>query len=334
LIMKRILQQDRVRPLVLLLLLACAFAMISTPSAFAIEIIPPTVSATYDSGAGTITMEGSHQEAGVLNYPVVLEVLRPDGSLLYFATQGLDEEYAFELTIAVAPLSAGTYTVRMASYGGGDYTTATFAVAQSGGSGRSSSSSPVIATPSSDPTAYYDDIPNSMGWAVNAINGLTEQKIVAGIGDRAYGPALPIRRGDFILMLMNAYALDGEPASLFTDVPADSYYGNAIALARGLGIAVGDGERFRPQESLTRQDAMALLHRAMVKKGVALPEGTSADLTGFLDAGDVSAYAGSAIASLVKSGIVQGDGTRLYPHSTITRAEMAVMLWKALEIQE
>lgn len=277
-------------------------------------------------------MGGSHQEAGIDDVPVVLEILRPDGSLLYFATQGLDEKHAFSLTIAVAPLSAGTYTVRMASYGGGEYTSTTFTVARrSSGSGSAAPVPPAPVVCNTDPGAYYNDIPGSMGWAAGAINCLTERSIVAGMGPGSYGPTLPIRRGDFILMLMNAYALDGEPAALFTDVPADSYYGNAIALARGLGIAAGDGERFRPQDTLTRQDAMALLHRAMVKKGVALPEGTNADLAAFADRTEVAAYAAPAMASLVKKSIVQGDGTHLRPAAFLTRAEMAVLLWKSMQ---
>ena len=75
-----------------------------------------------------------------------------------------------------------------------------------------------------------------------------------------------------------------------------------------------------------------MLQRAMNAAGISAG-GSESDLTAFSDAAQVSAYARSAVAALVRLGVVQGDEAgRLNPGSNITRAEMAVILHRVLTL--
>ena len=111
----------------------------------------------------------------------------------------------------------------------------------------------------------------------------------------------------------------------------DSYYYDAIAVARALGIARGDTSGlFNPDASITRQDAMVLIVRALEAIGKPFATGSSSDLTGFDDVNRVAEYARDAVATLVKAGIIQGSNNRLDPKNPMNRAEMAVVVDRLL----
>jgi 20S proteasome alpha/beta subunit len=114
----------------------------------------------------------------------------------------------------------------------------------------------------------------------------------------------------------------------FSDVPAGSYYYDAIATAKALDIAQGSNNKFYPNSTITREDAMVLALRAMSKSGYAIAPGNVTDLSTFKDNGTVSDYAKEAVAALIRSGIINGSDGNINPKSTITRAEAAAMIYR------
>ncbi|KUG04902.1 hypothetical protein ASZ90_017640 [hydrocarbon metagenome] len=179
---------------------------------------------------------------------------------------------------------------------------------------------------------YFNDVGADLAWAAEAIDYLYEEGVVTGIGSNKYLPRSNVTRGDFMLMLYRALDLKAAAKGNFVDVPRGSYYYDAIAIAKSLGIAQGDGVHFYPNSSITRQDAMVLVARSLEIADIDIPSGSSSDLRSFVDRGMVSDYAVAAVASLVKAGIIKGDGTRIHPRSNITRAEMAVILQRVLNL--
>lgn len=83
----------------------------------------------------------------------------------------------------------------------------------------------------------------------------------------------------------------------------------------------GDGT-MGPNRSITRQEAMIVIARAF-----AVPDGTAADIQAFRDASSVGSWAVAKVGGLVKAGIVNGDNGSLHPTASITRAEIAQMLY-------
>ncbi|MGE5580172.1 MAG: S-layer homology domain-containing protein [Bacillota bacterium] len=189
----------------------------------------------------------------------------------------------------------------------------------------------VVVKKSDGRSAHFDDVVSSYSWASEAIDYLYGKGVVTGTGPKQYNPSAAISRGDFVLMLYRAFELKASWVSdNFTDVPAGSYYHDAIATAKALGIATGDGGRFRPAEAISRQEAMVMIARTLASTGVSIPKGGWGELAVFTDYLDVADYAVSAAGSLVKAKIITGAGGKLNPRGSVTRAEMAVILHRAL----
>lgn len=180
-------------------------------------------------------------------------------------------------------------------------------------------------------SSYFTDVNSNYYWAVEAVDYLYGQGVVKGTGSSTYGPSTNITRGDFILMLYRALGLSATTNGNFTDVAKGSYYYDAVAVAKALGIAQGSNGYFNPTKPLTRQDAMVFVYRALQAKGVKVNEGTSSDLTGFNDRSSISSYATTSVATLVKAGVIVGAGNKINPSGNLTRAEMAVILHRVLK---
>ena len=71
--------------------------------------------------------------------------------------------------------------------------------------------------------------------------------------------------------------------------------------------------------------------KAMQSAGWTLYDGGASSLNSFQDGSNTSAYARGAVACMIQMGILSGDSQgRLNPRGTLNRAEMAVVLHKAM----
>ncbi len=168
-------------------------------------------------------------------------------------------------------------------------------------------------------------------WASKSVEYLYVNGVVNGTGGGKFSPGSPITRGSFMLMLNRAFKFTASGGAGFSDVPDGSVYADAVKIAQALGIAQGSGGRFYPTQPLSRQQAAVFLARAMRADGWTISGGTRSELSSFSDAVSVSDYAVSDLAAMVRMGIFQGgsDG-RLNPQAPLTRAQMAVILCRAI----
>jgi len=179
----------------------------------------------------------------------------------------------------------------------------------------------------------FGDMQDAYSWAGDAVLYLYRAGVVNGTGDGRFSPQRSVSRGDFILMVCRAFNFGADTSDSFPDVPPQSYYHDAIASAKALGIASGSNGNFRPSAAISRQDAMVILSRALTAAGKSLGAGNAGDLDSYSDRSMVSGYAEEAVASLVKAGVIQGSNGALHPTSSITRAEMATILYRVLTIE-
>ena len=186
----------------------------------------------------------------------------------------------------------------------------------------------ITVTPAAANTNFKDM--GNHSWAASSVDFLSKSGIVTGVDTTHYGPEKPITRGDFVLMLYRAFDMKSSGKSSFSDVPQNSYYAEAVAAAKALGIATGSNGKFNPGAPLTRQDAMVLIQRTMSATGRPLTAGDTSILNSFKDRNRVSDYAANAVAALVRSGLIKGDDGKLNPTASISRAEMAVLLHRVL----
>ncbi|MFC3802212.1 S-layer homology domain-containing protein [Cohnella sp. GCM10012308] len=174
-------------------------------------------------------------------------------------------------------------------------------------------------------------------WSRDDVNDLASRLVLNGATATAFEPNRGVTRAEFVSILARGLGLHVEQgagaAAAYTDVPAGSWYADAVRIAASYGIAGGysDGT-FKPGASITRQEAMAMLARAMKLTGLSAGSvSSSGDVLGaFADASGIGAWAKDAVASVVEAGLAQGAGGKLNPGAGITRAETAAMAHRLL----
>ncbi|MGP0584271.1 S-layer homology domain-containing protein [Paenibacillus timonensis] len=177
-------------------------------------------------------------------------------------------------------------------------------------------------------------------WAEAAVKTLAAKHIVTGVDARHYAPNRSITRAEFVTLVMRSVmevqAADGGvspakvgSASPFKDVASDRYYAEAVAQAAQLGIVSGYNGAFRPNELITREEAVVSLVRAAEIMNTAAVAGGQKP-PAFADAQDISAWAVKAVDQAWSQGWIQGDGSNFNPRHDLTRAEVAAMLRRLL----
>lgn len=179
----------------------------------------------------------------------------------------------------------------------------------------------------------FTDLGNH-AWAKDSIYTLKNKGIISGVSNTEFAPASNIKRGDFILILTRMLGINNTFTENFADVPTGSYYYNAIGSAKAAGVANGNEGSFMPENSITRQDLITLAYRAFLNKGYITETNDLTVLDTFTDKGSISDYASSAMASMVKAGIIKGSDGQVNPKGFATRAEVAVMCARMLELMK
>ena len=126
--------------------------------------------------------------------------------------------------------------------------------------------------------------------------------------------------------------IDGETAAKgaasFDDIAKGSYYENAVEWAEENGIVTGYSDSvFAPDDNVTREQMVAMLYRYAKYKGIDTSAAETADISAYSDAGDISAYALTAMKWAYGAGVIKGRSSEtLAPKANITRAEIAQII--------
>ncbi len=174
----------------------------------------------------------------------------------------------------------------------------------------------------------FDDILNYR-WAKDQIEILASKGIINGTSSTKYSPGKNITRADAVVLIVKALGLEAEFSKNFEDVSQEKYYYKSVGIARSLGIITGVGnDMFKPETSVTRQDLMVIVDKALKAAGISIKKGDTSDLDTFKDVSQISPYAKESISALVGEGIIKGDEKGIIaPFRSITRAETAVMVY-------
>ncbi|HEX2927011.1 MAG TPA: S-layer homology domain-containing protein, partial [Ruminiclostridium sp.] len=177
----------------------------------------------------------------------------------------------------------------------------------------------------------FNDVKEN-AWYGDAVTFLAARDITTGKGDNNFGPNDKLTRGQFLVMLMNAYGQkpDENSKDNFADA-GNAYYTGYLAVAKRLGISEGIGEnKFAPNKEITRQEMITLLYKAL-KLMDEQPTGNNGKaLTDFSDNGAIAPWAKDAMSAFVEAGIVVGSDNKLTPSATTNRAQLAQVLFNLL----
>lgn len=168
-------------------------------------------------------------------------------------------------------------------------------------------------------------------WAQNQAQALVSKGIM-NITDGMFNPTQAITRGEFISALIKASGLSASFDSNFIDVDKTSNYYSEIGIAKKLGVTTGTGNNmFQSDKSITRQDAIVLLNKAMELAGKKLDMVGTDVVERYLDVNSISKYALQSMINAVDAGIIVGSGNKLNPRSNITNSETAIVIYKMLK---
>lgn len=182
----------------------------------------------------------------------------------------------------------------------------------------------------------FDDVRGH--WAEEFVNDMGSRMIINGVGPGRFDPDRDITRAEFAAVVVRGLGLRPEAgeATPFADILANDWHSGAIRTAVSYGLVNGfaDGT-FRPNEKVTREQAMTILAKAMTVTNLKtrLPvQAEAATLGAFADAGQISAWARGGVADSVLSGVVSGrSGLKLAPKQFMTRAEAAATIRRLLQ---
>ena len=177
-------------------------------------------------------------------------------------------------------------------------------------------------------TSPFGDVSTS-AYYYEAVKWAQKKGITGGIGNGLFGPNQPCTRAQIVTFLWRAA---GSPvvnyAMNMSDVPEGSYYAEAVRWALSEGITTGTtGNTFSPDSECTRAQAVAFLFRYAASEAVTLQELVS----GFSDADSVPGYALPAMNWALAEEIVQGNGSKLMPNDSCTRAQIVTFLFRAYQ---
>lgn len=179
--------------------------------------------------------------------------------------------------------------------------------------------------PTSEPSPEPSPVPTPSGpWYQAALDFACDHRILLGDPSGNMMPNDNATRAQMAAMLVRVFGCTaGKDIAHFTDVSTTAWYYSELSTAAQMNIFSGYGDgTMGPNRSITRQEAMVVIARAF-----AVPDGTAADIQAFRDASSVGSWAVAKVGGLVKAGIVHGDNGRLHPTASITRAEIAQMLY-------
>lgn len=164
--------------------------------------------------------------------------------------------------------------------------------------------------------ASFTDVPAG-SWYEDAVNYVYEKGLMNGTSKNGFSPNASTTRGMIVTILARVEGVNtnGTP-----------WYAAGQKWAMDNGIS--DGTNM--PGVITREQLATILYRYAKQKGYDVSK--SAALTAFSDADKVSGYASEAMQWAVAEGLLQGSNGRLNPQDSATRAQVATILMRFMEI--
>lgn len=184
------------------------------------------------------------------------------------------------------------------------------------------------------PSHRFTDVPAPDDWAHDGIDFAVSCGLLKGMRDGKFEPSTPMTRGMLVTVLWRYAGQPENGYNRFADVANGMWYTQAISWAADCGVVNGVGNnRFDPNGKITREQMAAILFRYADAEGKLTH--SSADLSGFSDAGKVHGWACSAMQWAVAEEVINGmpDGSRqkLDPQGYATRAQAAAILMRYIK---
>lgn len=165
-------------------------------------------------------------------------------------------------------------------------------------------------------------------WAQQYISQLANRGVIGGFPNGTFKPETKITRAQFAAIAAQALKLPAGSGSNFTDVPGAHWAAAVIGAASNAGLIGGfpDGS-FKPEESLTRAQALVILSKALKS-----PQSNPAALSRYSDAQAVPGWASESVTQAATANIIVSfpDEHQIRPNALTTRGEVAGLMYQTL----
>ena len=169
----------------------------------------------------------------------------------------------------------------------------------------------------------FSDMPDN--WATKALESAVENGLLLGDNGKIM-PDSPLTRAQMATIIARAFAATEEgDLSAYSDVKSTDWFASSMSKAYKMGVIQGYDGKMNPNDNITREQAFAVLARALK-----LTPANSASKT-FEDANKISDWAKGEVYALVNSGYIQGASGKLNPQSNISRAEFAQVMYNLIK---
>lgn len=179
----------------------------------------------------------------------------------------------------------------------------------------------------------FSDIVSVEAWAGREIQVVAAKGAIEGKAEGKFVPKDKVTRAEFAKMLIRALDLEnGSAVESFDDVNSSDWFAPYVAAAADLKIINGrSASKFDPNATITRAEMATMISRALKVQGAADVTDVNAALKGFADAAKINATLKEGVAFAATHKIVIGDAGKFLPNNNATRAEAAVIIYRALK---
>lgn len=164
-------------------------------------------------------------------------------------------------------------------------------------------------------------------WAAKPIHTFIQLQLINGYQDGTFKPNHSITRAEFATILNRTFDIQSGNANTALKDIEGHWAKEQITNLVATGIIKGYGDdRFKPNQTITRQEMVVMLSRIVDLDHLAKDQekGRFNDLKG--------SYAASEVIAGAQAGIIQGNGTgNFYPKNGATRAEAVQVILNVLE---
>lgn len=199
-----------------------------------------------------------------------------------------------------------------------------------GGSSKPNGSGPSTVIPPTDTnnetaTGFVDA---GNHWAKNEINIMREKGIINGVTETEFRPDGVVKRGEVAKLIAKVFDLTSSAPSVFADVTENDWFTEYVDAVAEHGFMRGDGDQFRPENAMTREEICMILATVAEKYNVSAEENAIV----FSDENEISDWAKEAVELAVGTGFMNGMGDGEFaPKQQVTRAQITVILCRVME---
>lgn len=159
-------------------------------------------------------------------------------------------------------------------------------------------------------------------WAQKQIESWLKKGWLKGFEDGSVKPNQSITRAEFVTLVNRFFEVTKSQPVNFTDLPTTGWVYEEFSKAASLGYINGYGDKVRPNDPVTRQEAAVIFSKLLLMEGE-----DPAVLDQFKDRDQIAAWSESKVAGMINSGIMKGyPSGNFSPKQAMTRAEAVAIM--------